>query len=201
MDWYTGCGISNLHRKGLLYETDSLPVAVYAFGLRLCFVFRRDDTGSHTEAQDSAVVGSATFDAAAYEKHKAYLTEKGQEIFDEFRGYENQATLTGYATEEFYDLGETITDGADTYAFYHWTITITVDAQSEESPFGPGSATVGEDGNIHNIGGNWRLVIHNPDSDEPGYHELLPGEGIEDNTLSAEENLLLYLREVFANAS
>lgn len=160
-----------------------------------------NDPGSDTEAQDSAVVGSATFDAAAYEKHKAYLTEKGQEIFDEFRGYENQATLTGYATEEFYDLGETITDGADTYAFYHWTLTITVDAQSEESPFGPGSATVGEDGNIHNIGGNWRLVIHNPDSDEPGYHELLPGEGIEDNTLSAEENLLLYLREVFANAS
>lgn len=158
-----------------------------------------NDTGSHTEAQDSAVVGSATFDAAAYEKHKAYLTEKGQEIFDEFRGYENQATLTGYATEEFYDLGETITDGADTYAFYHWTITITVDAQSEESPFCPGSATVGEDGNIHNIGGNRRLVIRNPDSAEPGYHLLLPGEEIVDDTLTAEENLVLYLREVFAN--
>ena len=45
IDWYTVCGISNLHRKGLLYETDSLPVAVYAFGLRLCFVFRRERYG------------------------------------------------------------------------------------------------------------------------------------------------------------
>lgn len=160
-----------------------------------------NDPGITTKAEGSALDVDATFDAAAYEKHKAYLTEKGQEVFDEYRGYENQATLTGYATEEFYDLGETITDGADTYAFYHWTLTITVDAQTEESPFCTGSATVGEDGNIHNIGGNWRLVIHNPDSDEPGYHELLPGEGIENNTLSAEENLVRYLREVFNTAS
>ena len=153
----------------------------------------------HTEAEDTAVEGDVLFDEAAYEKHKAYLTERGQEVFDEYRGYENQANLTGFATEEFYDLGDTITDGADTYAFYHWTLTIAVDAQSEETPFCTGSATVGEDGNIHNIGGSWRLVIHNPDSGAPGYHVLLPGEEIVDDTLSAEENMVRYLREVFAN--
>ena len=158
-----------------------------------------NDTGSPTEAADTVLEGDVLFDAAAYEKHKAYLTERGQEVFDEYRGYENQANLTGFATEEFYDLGETITDGADTYAFYHWTLTITVDAQSEGSPVHPGSATVGEDGNIHNIGGSWRLVIHNPDSGEPGYHVLLPGEEFVDDTLDAEENMVRYLREVFAN--